>query len=421
MISLCGKRIEELGMLDAAVKTFIVPDFMAVTTGIIVFLLGMRINKRIGFLRRYNIPEPVTGGLLAAVTALCLYLVFGLEINFELGARDAMLVYFFTAIGLNARISDLVTGGRPLAIMLVLTLGFIVVQDVVGIGAARALDLPPAMGILAGSASLIGGHGTAIAWAPEIATSHNMPNALEIGVACATLGLVIASLIGGPIAQFLITRNGLESSATDTVPVVGLPHDDENDGGVNHINLMVAILVLHIAIITGYAANEALKGAGFKLPLFVTCLLAGILLSNTVPNIFPKIRWPARTRALALLSDFTLSLFLAMSLMSMQLWTIAGLAGPLLIILSLQTITAVAFIFFILFPLMGRDYQAAVLSAGFGGFTMGATPTAIANMTAVTKAHGPAPMAFIILPLVSAFFVDITNSVVIKALLDWMG
>jgi ESS family glutamate:Na+ symporter len=124
---------------------------------------------------------------------------------------------------------------------------------------------------------------------------------------------------------------------------------------------------------------------------------------------------------LALLSDFTLSLFLAMSLMSMQLWTIAGLAGPLLIILSLQTITAVTFIFFILFPLMGRDYQAAVLSAGFGGFTMGATPTAIANMTAVTKAHGPAPMAFIILPLVSAFFVDITNSVVIKALLDWMG
>lgn len=408
-------------MLDAAVRTFIVPDFMAVTTGIIVFLLGMRINKRIGFLRRYNIPEPVTGGLLAAVTALCLYLVFGLEINFELGARDAMLVYFFTAIGLNARISDLVTGGRPLAIMLVLTLGFIVVQDVVGIGAARALDLPPAMGILAGSASLIGGHGTAIAWAPEIATSHNMPNALEIGVACATLGLVIASLIGGPIAQFLITRNHLESSATDAVPVVGLPHDDEKDGGVNHINLMVAILVLHIAIITGYAANEALKVAGFKLPLFVTCLLAGILLSNTVPNIFPKIRWPARTRALALLSDFTLSLFLAMSLMSMQLWTIAGLAGPLLIILSLQTITAVTFIFFILFPLMGRDYQAAVLSAGFGGFTMGATPTAIANMTAVTKSHGPAPMAFIILPLVSAFFVDITNSVVIKALLDWMG
>jgi ESS family glutamate:Na+ symporter len=281
--------------------------------------------------------------------------------------------------------------------------------------------LPPAMGFLAGSASLIGGLGTAIAWAPEIATSHNMPNALEIGVACATLGLVIASLIGGPIAQFLITRNHLESSATDAVPVVGLPYDDEKDGGVNHINLMVTILVLHIAIITGYAANEALKVAGFKLPLFVTCLLAGILLSNTVPKVFPKIRWPARTRALALLSDFTLSLFLAMSLMSMQLWTIAGLAGPLLIILSLQTITAVTFIFFILFPLMGRDYQAAVLSAGFGGFTMGATPTAIANMTAVTKAHGPAPMAFIILPLVSAFFVDITNSVVIKALLDWMG
>ncbi len=408
-------------MTDGATTTFLVPEFMAVTAGIIVFLLGMRINKRIGFLRRYNIPEPVTGGLLAAGAALVAYVVFGLEIKFELGARDAMLVYFFTAIGLNARISDLLTGGRPLAIMLVLTLGFIVVQDGVGILAATSLGQPAAMGILAGSASLIGGHGTAIAWAPEIAASHNLPNALEIGMACATLGLVIASLIGGPIAQYLISHNNLSSTAQDDEPVVGLPHDDEDNDGINHVNLMVAILVLHIAIIIGYAANEALLAAGFKLPLFVTCLLSAIVLSNTVPRFLPHIRWPARTRALALLSDFTLSLFLAMSLMSMQLWTIAGLAGPLLVILTLQTLAAVAFIFFVLFPLMGRDYQAAVLSAGFGGFAMGATPTAIANMTAVTKSHGPAPMAFIILPLVSAFFVDITNAVVIKALLDWLA
>jgi ESS family glutamate:Na+ symporter len=407
--------------MGAVANSFEVPEFMAVTVGIIVFLLGMRINKRVTFLRRYNIPEPVTGGLLAAAASLFVYLVFGLEIKFELNARDAMLVYFFTAIGLNARVSDLITGGRPLAIMLVLTLGFIVVQNIVGIGAARALGQPSAFGILAGSASLIGGHGTAIAWAPEIAAAHNLPNALEIGVACATLGLVIASLIGGPIAQYLISGNHLKSSPGDEVPLVGLPHDEDDNSGINHINLMVVILVLHVAIIIGYAANEALQTGGFKLPLFVTCLLAGIVLSNTVPRLFPTIRWPARTRALALLSDFTLSLFLAMSLMSMQLWTIAGLAGPLMIILGVQTVAAVAFTLFVLFPLMGRDYQAAVLSAGFGGFAMGATPTAIANMTAVTKAHGPAPMAFIILPLVSAFFVDITNAVVIKTLLDWFS
>jgi ESS family glutamate:Na+ symporter len=177
---------------------------------------------------------------------------------------------------------------------------------------------------------------------------------------------------------------------------------------------MSALLTLHLAIIIGYVFNEIVTDMGFKLPLFVTCLLTAIVLSNTIPHMLPKMHWPARTRALALISDFSLGLFLAMSLMSMQLWTIAGLAGPLLVILLLQTIAAVCFILFVLFPLMGRDYQAAVLSAGFGGFALGATPTAIANMTAVTKAHGPAPTAFIILPLVAAFFVDIVNAFVIR-------
>jgi ESS family glutamate:Na+ symporter len=180
------------------------------------------------------------------------------------------------------------------------------------------------------------------------------------------------------------------------------------------MSFISVLLTLHIAIILGYAMNEFVSSLGFKLPLFVSCLLMAILLSNTVPRLLPRIRWPARTRALAVLSDYSLGLFLAMSLMSMQLWTIAGLAGPLLIILLLQTTIAVIFILFILFPLMGRDYQAAVLSAGFGGFAMGATPTAIANMTAVTKAHGPAPTAFIILPLVAAFFVDIANAFIIR-------
>ena len=155
------------------------------------------------------------------------------------------------------------------------------------------------------------------------------------------------------------------------------------------------------------------------MPLFVPALLSGILLSNTIPYLLPKVQWPSRTTALALVADVSLGVFLAMSLMSMQLWTIAGLAGPLLMILAVQTVVAAVFILLLLFPLMGRDYQAAVLSAGFGGFALGATPTAIANMTAVTKTHGPAPTAFIILPLVSAFFVDITNAVVIQTALSF--
>ncbi|NNG03347.1 MAG: sodium/glutamate symporter [Inquilinus sp.] len=396
----------------------LVPAFVAYTIGIVVYFIGMNLNRRIRVLRAYNIPEPVTGGLLAALAVFGLYAVFGVEVSFDLATRDRLLVYFFTAIGLNARLSDLIAGGRPLGILLGLTVLFIVLQNVVGIGAATLLDLPAPIGILVGSASLIGGHGTAIAWAPAIAAEHGVPNAMEIGIAAATLGLVLASLIGGPIAKYLLSRHALSGPPEDG-PVVGISHQREATEQINHVSIMSVLLTLHVSIILGYLANQAIESAGLKLPLFVSCLLAAIVLSNVGPVLMPRVHWPMRTRALAIVSDFSLGLFLAMSLMSMQLWTIAGLAGPLLAILALQALAAAAFILMILFPLMGRDYQAAVLSAGFGGFALGATPTAIANMTAVTKTHGPAPTAFIILPLVSAFFVDITNAFVIQTALAW--
>ena len=405
-------------MADPTISSINVDSFLAYTIGIVVFFVGVHLNRRVDFLRSYNIPEPVTGGLVAASITLFLYLVFGIELIFDMETRDRLLVYFFTAIGLNARFSDLVAGGKPLGILLVLTLGFIVVQDVVGVLGASLVGLPEQVGLLAGSAALIGGHGTAIAWAPDFA-ALGIDGALEIGVAAATLGLVIASLVGGPIAKFLIEKHNL--SGGNEQSVVGIAYADETKESIQPINVMAVILALHTAIILGWILNQALTDIGLKLPLFVTCLLCAIAMSNTVPHLFPKMHWPARTRALALVSDFSLGLFLAMSLMGMQLWSIAGLAGSLLVILLLQTLAAVLFIFLVLFRLMGRDYQAAVLSAGFGGFALGATPTAIANMTAVTKKHGPAPLAFIILPLVAAFFVDITNSFVLQAALNFLS
>jgi ESS family glutamate:Na+ symporter len=389
-----------------------IEDFGAYTIGILVYLVGVHMTKRFEFLRNYNIPEPVTGGLLAASVVFLIYLAGDLEIHFDLQTRDRLLVYFFTAIGLNARFNDLVKGGKPLLILLLLTVSYIVIQNVVGITGAMLVDVERPVGVLAGSVSLIGGHGTAIAWAPEV-RGLGIHNALEIGVASATLGLIVASLVGGPIARFLLQRHQLSADKNEK-SVVGISYENEESESINHLSIMSVLLTLHIAIIAGYLLNDVVTSMGFKLPLFVSCLLVAIVMSNTVPYLLPKIHWPARSRALALVSDFSLGLFLAMSLMSMQLWTIAGLAGPLFIILLLQTLAAVCFILFLLFPLMGRDYQAAVLSAGFGGFALGATPTAIANMTAVTKAHGPAPTAFIILPLVAAFFVDIVNAFVIR-------
>ena len=391
---------------------YVVPQFLAYTIGILVFFIGVLLNGRITVLREFNIPEPVTGGLIAALVVYTIFLTVGTEITYELETRDRLLVYFFTSIGINARFSDLVKGGKPLLILLGLTIAFIAIQNVVGLAGANLVGLPSAVGVLAGSASLIGGHGTAIAWAPDIA-DLGIDNALEIGVACATLGLVLASLIGGPIARYLLRRYQLSGSKTEAT-IVGISYEKSESESINHISIMAVILALHLSIIIGWFVQQYLQSLGFKLPLFVACLLSAIILSNTLPKVFPKMHWPAKSRALALVSDFSLGLFLSMSLMSMQLWTLAELAGPLLLILTLQTIAAVGFILFILFPLMGRNYQAAVLSAGFGGFALGATPTAVANMTAVTKSHGAAPMAFIILPLVAAFFVDIANAFMIR-------
>ncbi|WP_425499086.1 sodium/glutamate symporter [Hoeflea poritis] len=402
-------------MTNGPMHMITVPDFPAVTVGIIVFFLGAFLNRRVAFLKNYNIPEPVAGGLAAALLTWMAFAWLDVEISFNLDTRDELLVVFFTTIGLNARFSDLIAGGRMLGILLVTTIAFIVMQNCIGLLGTYAFDLPAPLAVLLGSAALIGGHGTAIAWGPTVQEMTGFAAASEIGIAAATLGLVSAALIGGPIAKLLIDRHKLEARASSG-PIVGLPYrtDNKESGAVNHISLMRSILAIYIAILIGYAVNEVIVAAGFKLPLFVSCLLVAIVMSNTVPLIFPNLPWPARTRALAVISDYSLSIFLAMSLMSMQLWTLAGLGGPLLGVLVLQIVGTSLFIVFVFFRIMGRDYTAAVLSSGFAGFTLGATPTAIANMSSVTKRYGPAPLAFIILPMVSAFFVDLANAVVIR-------
>ncbi len=393
----------------------VVPAFISVTLGFIVFFLGVFLTRKVTFLGNYNIPEPVSGGLAVALLTWAFFAISGQQIVFDLEVRDYLLVVFFATIGLNARISDLFLGGRLLVLLLAMTLVFMVLQNVVGLVGVTVFGLPPATSVLVGSASLIGGHGTAIAWGPQIEEMTGFGAAPEMGVAAATLGLILAAVLGGPIAKRLIDRNDLKSDQSEE-PIVGLEFDDtENpDDLINHVSLMRGMLAVHVAILLGYILHLAILDAGVKLPLFVPCLLVGIAMSNTVPYVFPSLIWPARTKSLAVISDYCLSVFLAMSLMSLQLWTLAELGAPILAVLVLQVVMTVAFILFVFFRLMGSSYQGAVLSAGFAGFTLGATPTAIANMSSVTKRYGPAPLAFIVLPLVSAFFVDLANAVIIQ-------
>lgn len=403
-------------MTDSAIT---IPDFITVTLGFAVFLLGAQLNARFTLLRRFNIPEPVTGGLSAALLVMLIYSLTGLEIGFELESRDFFLVLFFAAIGLNARLMDLLAGGKPLAILLLLTLVTILGQNLIGAGGAVLFGYPAQAGVLFGSAALIGGHGTAIAWSADVAAVTGMEGAGELGVAVATLGLVLAALIGGPIARWLVEGRKLTPNRPQEEHTVGVGHDEAAEAKIDHHGLIRVMLYLNLAIFLGFGLHQLSQQFGLKLPLFVPCLIAGILLANLRSLVAPKAPPVARTPALALVSEFCLGAFLAMSLMSLQLWTIADLGLAIVVILLAQVLFALGFVLFVLFPLLGSNYRAAVLAAGFGGFALGATPTAIANMTAVTKRYGPSPIAFVVLPLVSAFFVDIANAIVIQMIVNF--
>lgn len=388
---------------------------------ILVLFVGKLLNRKVSFFRYYNIPEPVTGGVLASLALGMVYFLFNIEIEFSLAQRDTLLIVFFTTVGLSAKFSTLLKGGTALIILLVLAVVFLFIQNLTGIGVANITEQSSYVGLLSGSISLSGGHGTTIAWAPIFASEYMIDNALEIGIACATFGLVFGGLIGGPIAQYLINKHKLKPY-TQTAPVtVGIKHDETKRTIISVDSMLISLFVISIAISLGVQLNDLLISAGLKLPMFVTSLFSGIFLTNTVPYFFKKFQWPTNTPTLALVSDLALGLFLAMSLMSLQLWTLADLALPLILVLFMQILFTVLFSIFVVFRLLGKTYESAVMTSGYAGLTLGATPTAIANMTAVTKKFGVSHKAFIVVPLVGAFFIDICNAMIINSFLIFLG
>lgn len=386
-----------------------------VILAILVLFLGKYLNKKIGFLREYNIPEPVTGGVLISLLLGCVYFAFNFNFEFSLQGRDNLLIVFFTTIGLSSRLSTLVQGGKSLIILLILAVVYLFLQNLTGISVTGLSGQQSAVGILSGSVSLSGGHGTAIAWAPTFIRDFGINNAMEIGIACATFGLVLGGVIGGPIAKYLIQRYQLQATSTEPL-TVGIAQDNKGDK-ITVDSMLTTILVISIAVGLGIHLNMLCTYLGLQLPMFVTCLFAGILLTNTVPFAFKKMPWPTGTPTIALVSDLSLGLFLAMSLMSLQLWTLIDLAGPIIFLLIAQVVVVSLFVIFVVFPLLGKNYDAAVISSGYAGLALGATPTAIANMTAVSERFGASPKAFIVVPLVGAFFIDIANALIIQALL----
>jgi len=388
--------------------------FVSFTLTIILLFIGKVALMRYEILRRYSIPEPVVGGFLCAAAVGIIYFLFDVQISFSLEVRDYLLLYFFAGIGLKSDIRTLLSGGRPLVVLVVLAGVFIILQNIVGLGVAGAFGMDPKAGLMAGSVALTGGVGTTLAWAPTFIDQLGIGNALELGVASNTVGLIGACVIGGPIAMHLIKKHHLKTGSGEQLDI-GISNDAPNTP-VDSYGVLWAWLWLNIALILGYFVDQGLKGAGVQLPLFVSCLMAGIAIYN-VKMLLPGIReisWPGQEQGLALISDICLGMFLTMALMGLKIWELQGMLLFLGVVMTLQVILSVAYTVLVVFRAMGKDYEAAVMCAGFGGITLGSTATAIVNMTAVAKQYGAAHRAFIVVPLVCGFFIDLINALLIN-------
>ena len=396
-------------------SSYEVGGFVSFTLAIILLFIGKSLVSKIEILRRYSIPEPVIGGFLCAAAVGIAYFGFDLKVTFTLEVRDWLLLYFFAAIGLRADIRTLISGGKPLAILLALATAFIFLQNLTGIGVATAFGMDPKAGLMVGSISLTGGVGTALAWAPTFVESLGISNALELGVATNTVGLISACVIGGPIARYLITRHRIITPSADAPLDIGVEHDKQRTTMVDSYGILWAWLWLNFAMIFGYFLNEALEAGGLQLPLFVSCLIGGILIGNARNLILKKDEvYPGAKLGIALISDISLGMFLTMALMGLELWELQGLMLFITVVMVFQILLSILFTIFIVFRFMGRDYESSVISAGFGGITLGSTATAIVNMTAVAKQYGAAHRAFIIVPLVCGFFIDLVNALIIN-------
>lgn len=394
----------------------------------LVLLLGKLLVKKIKFLEDFNIPEPVAGGLVAAAVIYSLHAFFDYSFVFQKELQTACMLMFFASIGLSADFSRLRAGGTPLLLLSVLVSAFIIVQNAVGVGSAILLDVDPMLGLVAGSIALTGGHGTAGAWGATLEQTYGVAAATTLGIACATYGLVAGGVIGGPVAQKLINRLGVKTEIPSTkVSLSGNRSDDDlanqedaNDGVFEHSDstrlitatsaietlALFAACLAFADIVTGVA-----KGTWFELPTFVWALFGGVVIRNVLTTMFD---FDMFDRAIDVFGNAALSLFLAMALLSLKLWELAELGLPIFIILLIQTVVMVLYAMFVTFTVMGRDYDAAVLAAGHCGFGLGATPTAIANMQAITDRYMPSHKAFLIVPMVGAFFVDIVNAIVLQ-------
>ena len=370
-----------------------------------LLMLGGLLIKKINFLKKFCIPAPVVGGLLFAILVTILRQTGLLKITLDTSLQSLFMLTFFTTVGLGASFKLVKLGGKLLVIYWLACGVLALCQNLIGISLAKVLGIEPLLGIMIGAVSMEGGHGAATAFGGTI-EGLGVNSALSVGLAAATFGLIAGGLVGGPTVKYLISKYNLKPTEVDANDEVAAAMDANSAStGINSQKFIAQILIITFCMAAGSYLGELFSSAtGFVLPNYVGAMFVAVIVRNIIDKVNKEV---IDMTSINLIGDVTLGIFLSMALMSIQLWELTGLALPMVIIVFVQVIFIVLLGIFVLFKLLGKNYDAAVMVGGFTGHGLGATPNAMANMSAITEQFGPSRKAFLVVPIVGAFLIDV--------------
>ena len=392
--------------------------FQAAAVAMGVLLLGRFMVSKIAFFRKYCIPEPVVGGVIFALVHLALRSAGILEISFDATIQTIFMNMFFCSVGFAAAFKMLKKGGKLVFIFLAIAISVVVLQNTMGAAIATVFGVNPLLGLATGSIPMVGGHGTSAAFGPLLEEA-GLAGGTVVAVASATFGLVSGCVIGGPIASSVIKKYNLKPTESATG---GDANAVEEAGRIDGGRFLNAIMFLFIALGAGTIIGKALSGltimgTTLTFPGYIGAMMAAAI----IRNLFEAKNWDVPMEEIDTIGGYCLSVFLGLAMMGLKLWQLADLALPMIVMLLAQTILMFLVARFVCFNILGKDYDAAVISSGLCGFGMGATPNAMANMQAVTKKNGPSPTAFLVVPLVGSLFIDFFNSIIITLMISFLG
>lgn len=387
--------------------------FQTMALATIVFYFGDYVKKRVKFLERYCIPSAVVGGMIFSVIVLILNITNILNINLDTSLQPILMTMFFTSIGYTASLKVLKTGGRKVIIFLGISIALVVFQDLIGVGIAKFFGINPLLGLATGSIPLVGGHGTAGSFGPLL-EEVGVPAATTVSFASATFGLIMGSVLGGFIAEVLIEKNKIDTSIYKIDKSNEIDNEDNSKANINYNSIIKGLSLIFITMGIGSIITIFIQALGLTFPSYIGSMITAAVIKNVMDFKNHKIE----DEIIELIGNVSLVFYLSLALMGLKLWELFDLALPMIVMLILQTILMFIFAYFIVFKIMGKNYEAAVFSSALCGFGMGSTANSIANMDALTSKYGFIKTPYIVVPIVGGLFIDFINSGVITLFIN---